>query len=187
MEEADIILNLLKKGEKKGLEMLFRKFYSPLVVYACKFLKEQTEAEDVVQEVFIKFWKRDQFTDIQDYLRSYLYQSVHNACLNRLALRKGHICSGLEYARNLAEEEIPDEKERLDYLQEIYQEIENLPEKTRMVFQSVILEGKRYKQVAEEQNISINTVKTLLSRALSALRNHLSNSAFIFLFSFFRK
>lgn len=183
MEESDIILSLLKKGEKRGLEMLFRRFYSPLVLYACKFIHERSEAEDIVQEVFIKFWKRDKFSDIESYLRSYLYQSVRNTCLNRLASRKGIVRQGLDCVRNLAEPDWTDENGLRKKLEEIYQEIDRLPEKTRMVLKAVLLENKKYRDVAVEMNISENTVKTLLARGLAVLRNRLNNTTFIFLFS----
>ena len=181
MEDADIILNLLKKGDKKGLEMLFRKFYQPLVLYAFRFLKDLPEAEDVVQEVFIKFWKRNRFTDIELYLRSYLYRSVRNICLNRIEAGKNISMSGLEAINNLSTEEFPDEEQLIGQLEIINREIEKLPAKTRIVFKAIVLENKKYKEIAAEQQISVNTVKTLLSRALSTLRNNLNPSAFILL------
>lgn len=58
MENMTEILDLLKRGEKKGLQLLFHKFYKPLVMYAMKYVHRQDEAEDMVQEVFIKFWEK---------------------------------------------------------------------------------------------------------------------------------
>lgn len=186
MEESDIILKLLKKGEKQGLEMLFRKFYASLVLYAFKFLGERAEAEDAVQEIFIKFWKRNQFTDIQNYLRAYLYQSVRNNCLNRLEARRG-ICHGsLEAVRDFPAEEIPDELGLTERMERVYREIDKLPLRTRRIFKSIVLENKRYKEVAETEQISVNTVKTLLSRGLSALREKLDDSTFVFLYLFYK-
>lgn len=181
MEEADIILNFLKKGERKGLEMLFQKFYKPLVLYAFKFLRDLPEAEDVVQEVFINFWKRDKFVDIEFYLRSYLYQSVRNTCLNCLQVKKNISPDQLDSVKSLYNEEFPDEEQFIEQLEIIYKEIEKLPYKTRMIFRSIVLENKKYKEVAEEQQISVNTVKTLLVRALSTLRNRLNSFDFILL------
>lgn len=181
MEEADIILDLLKRGEKKGLEMLFRRFYTPLVLYAYKFVREQGEAEDIVQEVFIKFWKQDKFIGVESYLRAYLYQSVRNHCLNELAEKKGIVCRGVERL-NKADEEAGEEDIWLQQLEKIYEEIEKLPVKTRQIFKAVVLENKRYKQVADEQQISVNTVKTLLARGLSTLRNQFSGADFILFF-----
>ena len=80
MDELDKILQLLKKGDRRGLELLFHHFYKPLVFYAMNFLAQQEEAEDAVQEVFIKFWEGKRFHAIKNSLRPYLYQSVRNYC-----------------------------------------------------------------------------------------------------------
>ncbi len=56
MEQADRILELLRQGDKCGVELLFRSFYRPLVMYALKFVVHQEEAEDIVQEVFPCFF-----------------------------------------------------------------------------------------------------------------------------------
>lgn len=88
MDEFDKILQLLKKGDRRGLELLFHHFYKPLVFYAMNFLVQQEEAEDAVQEVFIKFWEGKRFHAIKNSLRPYLYQSVRNYCLNLLEGKK---------------------------------------------------------------------------------------------------
>ena len=88
MTELDKILQLLKKGDRRGLELLFNHFYKPLVFYAMNFLAQQEEAEDAVQEVFIKFWEGKRFHAIKNSLRPYLYQSVRNYCLNLLQGKK---------------------------------------------------------------------------------------------------
>ena len=185
MEEADIILILLKKGKKEGLERLFREFYNPLVIYAYRFLNDQAEAEDVVQEVFIRFWNRNQFSDIQQYLRAYLYRTVHNYCLNRLEGRKGAAVVPLEELRNFPAEERKEEEELLWRLDEIYREVGKLPERSRRVVQAVFLENKRYKEVAQQEQISVNTVKTLLQRSLGLLRKRLGGEALVLFNIFF--
>ena len=111
MEEADKILVLLKQGDKHGLELLFRRFYRPLVMYALKFLPQQEEAEDVVQEVFIKFWERKRFDMIDHYLRSYLYQSVRNRCLNIRESRAGITMKPVESRLVLYDTETPEDTE----------------------------------------------------------------------------
>ena len=88
MNEAAYILNLLKQGEKKGLQLLFKTYYRPLVLYALKFVRRQDIAEDIVQEVFIKFWEKKSFIAVDQHLCSYLYQAVHNHCLNSLEKTK---------------------------------------------------------------------------------------------------
>jgi len=187
MEEADLILDLLKKGEKRGLECLFRKFYEPLVIYAYGFLNDQAEAEDAVQEVFIKFWNRKQFTDIQLYLRSYLYRSVRNHCLNQLENRRNKFAVSLERWKDFPEIAADDDSEWFRQLEDVYREIEKLPLRTRRIFSAVFLEGKKYKEVALEEEISVNTVKTLLQRGVAALKTNLSRKNFILLYIISKK
>lgn len=184
-KEADFLLDLLKKGDKSGLEGLFRMFYKPLVIYAHRLLGNQADAEDAVQEVFIKFWQRDQFADIRSYLRSYLYNSVRNYCLNILESRKGQTSVPLESIRDIPDESTVAEKQELEKrLEEIHQEIEKLPDRTRQIVKAILLENKKYKEVAEAEQIAVNTVKTLLQRALTELRGKLNRDTFLLLLLF---
>lgn len=181
-EEADHLLSLLKKGDKSGLEQLFRMFYKPLVIYAHRLLGNQADAEDAVQEIFIKFWQRDQFADIRSYLRSYLYNSVRNHCVNILESRKGKTSVPLESIPDIPDESTIAEKQELEKrLEEIHREIEKLPTRTRHIVQAILLEHKKYKEVAETEHIAVNTVKTLLQRALTELRGKLNREAFLLL------
>ncbi len=181
-EEADHLLSLLKKGDKSGLEQLFRMFYKPLVIYAHRLLGNQADAEDAVQEIFIKFWQRDQFADIRSYLRSYLYNSVRNHCVNILESRKGKTSVPLESIPDIPDESTIAEKQELEKrLEEIHREIEKLPTRTRHIVQAILLEHKKYKEVAETEHIAVNTVKTLLQRALTELRGKLNRDAFLLL------
>ena len=181
MEEADKILVLLKQGDKRGLELLFRRFYRPLVMYALKFVPQQEEAEDIVQEVFIKFWEQQRFDMIDNYLRSYLYQSVRNRCLNMLESRAGITMQPMDLLLEFSDTEMPDEAEWNDRIEEVYPEVDKLPDRTREIFMAVVLNGKRYKEVAEDLGISVNTVKTSLSRALSTLRSNLNERTYLVL------
>lgn len=181
MEEADKILVLLKQGDKRGLELLFRRFYRPLVMYALKFVPQQEEAEDIVQEVFIKFWEQQRFDMIDNYLRSYLYQSVRNRCLNMLESRAGITMQPMDLLLEFSDTEMPDEAEWNDRIEEVYREVDKLPDRTREIFMAVVLNGKRYKEVAEDLGISVNTVKTSLSRALSTLRSNLNERTYLVL------
>lgn len=187
MEKADQILELLKCGDKGGLELLFRHFYRPLVMYALKFVFFQEEAEDIVQEVFVKFWEQRKFDQVNHFLRSYLYQSVKNRCLSIMELKRGISMTSMDSLLDFSDSEAPDESEWDERVNQIYREIDRLPERTRVIFMAVVMEGKRYKEVADDLNISLNTVKTALSRALSTLRSNLNDKTFLFLFQLFTR
>ncbi|WP_439184171.1 RNA polymerase sigma factor [Carboxylicivirga taeanensis] len=181
MNQEDKILHLLKNGNKLGLELLFRQFYKPLVVYASKFVRTEQEAEDLVQEVFISFWEGDKFSSVQKYMRAYLYHSVKNKCLNyQKANGKIALCGIEDYANTLFES-FPDDETFAEKVAAIKIEIEALPQRTRDIFMGVYFHKLSYGEVAEEFNISKNTVKTTLSRAMKTLRGRLSSEAFTLL------
>ena len=186
MEDADKILALLKQGNKYGLELLFRRFYRPLTVFAMKFVTHREEAEDIVQDVFIQLWESSRFDSVKKYLRSYLYQSVRNRCLNVLESKGEILMKPIDVVLEWPSSELFDETDYDRYIDSIYREIDKLPERTREIFKAVVLDGKRYKEVAEEFGVSVNTVKTVLSRSLATLRSILDDKTYFILLSLIR-
>lgn len=178
MEKADEILMLLKQGDERGLKMLFQYFYKPLVMYALKFLPQLEEAEDVVQVIFIKFWEQEQYKKVDNYLRSYLYHAVKNRCLTLNESREGIVMEPVESLLEFSEEESPDEEEWAERIQQVRDEVALLSERSRQVLLAIVVERKRYKEVADALNVSVNTVKTTLQRALSTLRERLDKKTF---------
>ncbi len=182
MKHEDDILQLLKKGDKQGLELLFKKFYRPLVVYACKFVDSESQAEDLVQDVFISFWEGDKFTSVKNYLRAYLYNSVKNKCLNHLRAKPKNIIVGLELYESSIPDMFLDDTQLNKQLADVIKEVDKLPQRTREVFIAVYFYKMSYSEIAEELDISKNTVKTTLSRAMKGLRERLhANSILLFL------
>ena len=181
MELMDEILRLLRQGDKRGLELLFRQFYKPLVMYALKQLGCREEAEDVVQDVFVRLWECQRFEAIERNVRSYLYQSVYNRCMDVLEQNKGTRVELSDNALGFKDEEMPDDEDWNTRMDEIYAAVENLPPRTKAIFKAVVMDGKRYKEVADELEVSVNTIKTTLSRAVTTLREQLSDKAFLLL------
>jgi len=159
-----------------AFEALFRAHYSNLCSYACVFLNDLDAAEDIVQEVLYKLWRdRNQLT-IKSSLKSYLFRSVRNACLNVIS----HIAIREEY-KNFNEQEIQ-EAERQFTDQSIVSElelkiretIEELPTERRRVFLMSRFEGLKYKEIAEKLGVSVKTVENQMYKALQYLRENLA-------------
>lgn len=164
---------------------MFHHFYKPLVFYAMNFLAQQEEAEDAVQEVFIKFWEGKRFHAIKNSLRPYLYSTqCCNYCLNLLEGKKVVLTEPINSGMDMAENEYLDESEWNTRIDQLYKAVDRLPDRTREVFKRIVLDGKRHKEVAEEFEISVTTVKTLLARALAALRAELSEKTYSILLLF---
>jgi RNA polymerase sigma-70 factor (ECF subfamily) len=167
------ILSKLKSGNESGLEVLFDRYYKPLVVFSIKFVDSLDAAEDIVQDFFIRFWEDKKFLQVNESLKSYLFTSIRNSSLNYLKKNDKFI--------KLPEEIFNDElfftTDDLDELEEkrkmLYIEINKLSPQSKKIFEAIILGNEKYKDVAKNLGISVNTVKTLLSRSLKKLRNSL--------------
>ena len=179
------IIRILKHDKTKGIQLLFDHYYHALVVYADHFLKDQHQAEDIVQEFFVRLWEDDYLQKVPaGGLVSYLFTAVRNACFT--ARHKKDV---LRHSEELVAIEIPVEAFQADdeRIGRIMQAIGQLPERNREVIECVMLRGLKYKEAADEMNISVNTVKFLLKEATRRLRTTLTASERQFLFLFCRK
>src|SRR5438046_3172773 len=78
------IIELLVMGNKEALEMLFKKYYKLLTISAFYFLKDEMQAEDMVQAFFVDFWERKLFNNINSSLKAYLTTAIRNRCLKEI-------------------------------------------------------------------------------------------------------
>lgn len=179
------IIRILRQDKNKGIHMLFNHNYHALVVYAGHLLKDQHKAEDVVQEFFVRLWEDDYLQKVPaSGLISYLFTSVRNACFT-----VRHQKDVLRHPEDLIAVEIPVEAFYADdeRIGRVMHEIEKLPERSRQVIECIMMRGMKYKEAADEMNISVNTVKFLLKEATRRLRTALTASDRQLLFLFFRE
>lgn len=168
------ILKQLKLGNATSYKELFDLYYMPLSIYALKFCDSFELAEDIVQELFVKLWDEKIYMKLEGAISPYLFKSVKNNTLQAMKKKSKFRFEEIEDQVNklIVEESIDletieNDKERL------LKEIEALPQKSKEVFKAIVLENLKYKEVALELGISVNTVKTHYSRALKQLRNSL--------------
>lgn len=178
----------LELSDKSNFEKAFRNFYSELCGFANTFMKDIEDSEEIVQEMFVNLWKNRLRIDIKTSFKAYLYSSVRNACMNK----KKHIKIREEYKEH-NEREIElnfantEETVEADELQDrIRVAIEKLPKQQRKVFVLSRYEGKKYKEIAKELNISLKTVENHIGSALKFLRKELIDYIIIFFLFFLR-
>ena len=82
--ELNLILEKLKKKDKRVFQELFEAYYPPLVTYSYKFTYDQPASEDLVQESFIYLWENSDNLKIEKSLQAYLFTMVRNRSLNHL-------------------------------------------------------------------------------------------------------
>lgn len=175
------IIALLQAGKRQGMNALFDRYYKPLVVFADDLLHDLPEAEDTVLEQFVKLWEKELYEHIHpNALSTFLFTIVKNACMNQIA-KKGLPTEQLDlphYAIAQEESYLLDET----VIETILAAVRKLPEKTQQVVQSVMCQGLSYQETADELEVSINTVKTLLKAGMRELRSELEEYKKMFLF-----
>ena len=174
------IIALLQAGKRQGMNALFDRYYKPLVVFADDLLHDLPEAEDTVLEQFVKLWEKELYEHIHpNALSTFLFTIVKNACMNQIT-KKGLPTEQLDlphYAIAQEESYLLDET----IIETILAAVRKLPEKTQQVVQSVMCQGLSYQETADELEVSINTVKTLLKAGMRELRSELEEYKKMFL------
>ena len=165
--------------DKKSFELVFREYYPQLILYAKSIVKSTEASEDIVQEFFTSLWNKRNHVNIHSKIRSYFYQSIYNSCMNYVS-RKQLFFEDLKEVNNpeVSQEEIIQKLERNKIINAA---VNKLPEQRRRIFKLVFYEGLKYREAAAVLNISVNTVKTQVGRALSDLRKSLGDILLYFL------
>lgn len=173
----DDLLSRIKEGNEQAYKTLFDIYYSQLSMFARKYIGDTDIAREIVQEVFVKIYENRKKILINVSIKSYLYQSVKNACLNYLKKEKVHNEHHQQILYQNKDQEVlyQDFIETSELEVKIFDAINELPERCREVFTLNRIEGKRNKEIAQELKISIRTVETQISNALKHLRTKLKD------------
>ena len=160
-ESIEKVFSAIKSGDQRAFERVFRMFYVPLCDYAAMILGEQAEAEDVVQDLFMHIWRSRVEIEVQDSVKSYLFTSVRFRALNVLKHKMVERKHGALLTEFI---------EGLQQIEQIKKVLQELPIQCRVVFTMSCLEGKKYKDIANELGISVNTVKSHVMKAYKDIR-----------------
>ncbi|WP_455668762.1 RNA polymerase sigma-70 factor [Phocaeicola sp.] len=173
-----LLIRLIQHGDEKAFNYIFDTYFVPMCRLGYIYLNNQEEAEEAALDIFIHLWEKRMELNIQISLKSYLFQSVRNRCLNVIRDKK-RTCS-LEDIGELKQEEYPFlEMEELNRL--IEEAVLALPEKCREIFSKSREQQQTYQEIATEMNISIKTVEAQISKALKRIKEYLGNK-YLFLF-----
>ena len=177
--DSELWINI-KGGSQEAFEFLFLKYYQDLCAYANGLLHNHSSAEEIVQDIFVKLWDDRHSTSIELSVKAYLYRAVRNACYNYFEhqkVRQKHALRLTDSGFNSVLPVSPDYPIANLLVQELEIKIEEaialLPLQCREVFLLCRYENLSYAEVAEQLNVSVNTVKTQLQRALAKLREYL--------------
>ncbi len=176
IDEKKIVLKA-RRGERRAQKKLYQ-YYAPLMYpVALRYAKNRTEADDILQEAFIRVF---------EYLHTYAFTGPLGAWIRKIVVR-----TAINYYKQQAKHNqySGDFDDLLIYVaneedyaaisklseKELIAVIQKLPNGYREVFNMYVIEGYSHKEIAEILNISENTSKSQLSRARALLRKSITN------------
>jgi RNA polymerase sigma-70 factor (ECF subfamily) len=163
-------LAAIAAGDEVAFERLFRDWYPRLAEHAWRLLGERDLAEDAVQEVFVALWRgRDRLPEAGA-LAGYLHRAVRNRALNQLRSRKGEVADPDGQMIIAVEPEAHTRLEEQQLAGQHAAALATLPPRTLEVFLLSRDQGLTYAAIGETLGISVNTVETLMGRAIRSLR-----------------
>ncbi len=178
------ICRLLNAREQEGMKLLFDMYYVPLVAWADTFLHDRSLAEDLVQEYFIHIWDERLYKKFRpESLSSYLRLVVRNRSINRVG-KRDVLFRFMELERIEAIwEEYNDQRDLI--ISRVFDEIALLPPRCREVLDCIFIKGMTYRDTADCMKITLSTVKSLLTNAMSKLRERLDGKSIAIFFHYF--
>lgn len=186
LHNGKVLLSRIADGDEKAFSELFYQYLPVLKSFALKFTKSDYAAEEIIQNSFLKIWlNRDKLEEVEN-IKAYLYKYVSNECLSylRTVLRQEKATSHHKNQHSDYNNDTIDAIDLNDLSRVIQAAVDSLPDQRKKIYQLSRGEGKTIPEIADQLNLSPNTVKNALVIALKAIRAQLVNYGFILALSF---
>jgi RNA polymerase sigma-70 factor (ECF subfamily) len=177
----DNTFNEIKNGNVEAFKLFFESIYHELYFYCRKFILNPNDAKDLLQDVFLRLWENRSEVDIYVSLKSYVFRSVHNECINYLKRKTPEfVPDGIsdisDYNNTINSVDNPYSDVLVHEIERtINESVEQLPEQCKTIFMMSRFEGMPNKEIAEKMQISVRTVETQIYRALKILKAQLKD------------
>lgn len=171
-----------------NFDRIFKEYHHPLILYCRKFIDNEGDAADIVQNLFTVVWEQKKFRLEENHLKAYLFNAARNACINHLKHAKvirryesevTYALKEIEINHYKSGEQSLIQKEGLD---RIYAAIDSLSAQQKVILQLSRFEGLKNHEIADQLQVPVRTVETRLFRALKKLRTNLSKTDIQILF-----
>jgi len=168
--DENFLFSKIQNGDNKAFEHLFKKHYIYLVAFANSFIHEIDISENIVQNIFVKLWEKRAKYQITS-LKGYLMVAVRNSCQNEIKrLQHERTYKQAKKTEIIIEETNYPDSRAMDI---ITHAINQLPEQRKRIFKLNRLDGLKYREIADQLNISQKTVEAQMGKALKYLRKTL--------------
>jgi len=180
------LVEQLKKGDEKAYMYLLSHYHKRLCAYAQTLINDRSQAEDIVQNVFLKTWRFRKKLDSYFSIKSFLYKSVYNEFLSTYRKDKAVTLLEQKYMESLYQiVENTDDAAIAKMIVLVKKEVQRLPPKCKHVFRLSKEDGLTNIEIAECLNISIKTVEAQITKAFKIIRKKLGEKYETILFLLF--
>ena len=164
----------LASGDERGLDFFFNRYYSPLLVYSNSITNNHSVAQEIASDAFVKLWRKKQTIEEWRKVKFLLYRIVYNASIDHTRQQKilKRNTKDLLQVSGQSEKAVLDKLIEVETYNRLYLLLQNLPPRSRQIFQMFYFQKKAIKEIAQELGISVNTVKTQKLRAIQMLKDY---------------
>lgn len=166
----------------KAFDIIYKKYSRRLYGFVFRYIKQEADTEEIVQEVFVKIWQSRDNINIYSSFESFLFTIAHNATVNLLKKRATEQ-KYVEHVKSLQHVdetyELTDEIHYKELMYKFHRLLNELSPRQKEIFQLSREEGLSHKDIAEKLGISVQTVKNHLVTTLSFLKSKLDNGLLI--------
>lgn len=181
------LARLIKSGGKDAYQLLFEKYAPKIYHFSLSYLNNKADAEELVQDVFLKIWEKRETLDSSQNIKAYIFKIAVNNIYD-FVRRKNIENAFNEFAKDnyVMQSENTWEAVVFKEMQEVIDKfVIEMPEQRRKIFQLSKMEGLSNNEIAEKLNLSKRTVENQLYRSVLFLKKHLMSESIIAVLFFY--
>lgn len=185
MQSESELVKQLKEGQISAFNQLFETYSNRLYAFGFKYMKSVTDAEGLVQNVFMKIWRNHERLDIEKNFKAYLFTIAYNeikAYFQHKSVYLNESLSAKSEQTDTSLEESINYQSALDHISTL---LKQLPAKKQKIFYLSRFEGKSAKEIAQQLNISPKTVNNQISEVIVYLRSKMKGADMLFCLLFY--
>jgi len=146
--------------------------------FASSIIKDVHEAEDIVQEIFLKLWKLKEKLEQIDNIDAFAFRMTRNLCLDKIKARKPQLYDNpveAGFGEEVADTPDPEHQSMMrDAISQVHNAIDLLPEQQKTIIHLRDIEGYEYEEIADMLEMEVNTIRVTVSRARKTIRESIS-------------
>lgn len=173
------LVERLQKGDVEAFDLTYEKYSGKLYSFGLKYLRSTSEAEELVQSVYLKLWENYRNLRNETSFKSYLFTIAYNEICHIFRKRSSRqkFLDDTVYLNSHSSSETEDDIDYNSAMEQVLHIVDKLPERQKAIFLKSRQEGKTTKEIAEESGLSQGTVDNYISDALKFIRSHLRNES----------